>query len=48
MRVVIGEDETLLREGLSLLLSNNGFSVAGTASDAQTLIAQTRLLAPNW
>ena len=46
MRVVIAEDEALLREGLSLVLSNDGFEVAGTANDAETLIAQTRLLAP--
>ena len=46
MRVVIGEDEALLREGLSLVLSHDGFEVAGTASDAETLIARTRLLAP--
>ena len=47
MRVVIGEDEALLREGLSLVLANGGFEVADTAGDAQTLIAHARRLAPD-
>ena len=47
MRVVIGEDEALLREGLSLVLANGGFEVADTAGDAQTLIAHARQLAPD-
>ena len=38
MRVVIGEDEALLREGLVLLLQGAGFDVAGVASDAPALI----------
>lgn len=38
MRVVIGEDEALLREGLVLLLQGAGFEVAGVAADAPTLI----------
>jgi DNA-binding NarL/FixJ family response regulator len=47
MRVVIGEDETLLREGLALVLGSGGFEVAGTAGDAETLIARTRELTPD-
>src|SRR5260370_38919944 len=47
MRVVIGEDEALLREGLSLVLSTGGFEVAATAGDAETLIGQVRQLAPD-
>jgi DNA-binding NarL/FixJ family response regulator len=47
MRVVIGEDEALLREGLSLVLASCGFEVAETAGDAQTLIAHVRRLAPD-
>jgi DNA-binding NarL/FixJ family response regulator len=38
MRVVIGEDEALLREGLVLLLQGAGFEVAGVAADAPALI----------
>ena len=47
MRVVIGEDEALLREGLSLVLSTGGFEVAATAGDAGTLISYVRELAPD-
>lgn len=46
MRVVIGEDEALLREGLALVLGSGGFEVAATAGDAPTLIDQVRRLAP--
>lgn len=38
MRVVIGEDEALLREGLVLLLGGAGFDVVGVAGDADTLV----------
>jgi DNA-binding NarL/FixJ family response regulator len=36
MRVVIGEDQTLLREGLAVLLANDGFDVVAAAPDAIT------------
>jgi len=36
---VIGEDEALLREGLTLLLAREGMHVIGTASDADQLVA---------
>jgi DNA-binding NarL/FixJ family response regulator len=38
MRVVIAEDNTLLREGLELLLSHNGFEVADTVGNAPALL----------
>lgn len=38
MRVVIGEDEALLREGLELLLTRAGFEVAASAGDARRLV----------
>lgn len=38
MRVVIGEDEALLREGLLLLLTAGGFEVVAVASDAPAVI----------
>ena len=38
MRVVIAEDNALLREGLELLLSHNGFEVADTVGNAPTLL----------
>ena len=38
MRVVIGEDEALLREGLVLVLEHAGIEVAGSASDADEVV----------
>ena len=40
MRVVIGEDEALLRQGLVLVLRDAGIDVAGVASDAPGLIRE--------
>ncbi|SDG96068.1 response regulator [Microbacterium pygmaeum] len=37
MRVIIGEDEVLLREGLRRLLDDDGFDVVAVAGDAVTL-----------
>ena len=39
MRVVIGEDEALLREGLVLILGQSEFELAGAAEDADALMA---------
>ncbi len=47
MRVVIGEDETLLRQGLTLVLEGAGFEVAGAASDAAGLLELVRRHAPD-
>ena len=38
MRVVLADDEALLREGLARLLTEAGFEVAGTAGDATKLL----------
>jgi DNA-binding NarL/FixJ family response regulator len=38
MRVVIGEDEALMREGLSLVLAGGGIEVAALAADARELV----------
>ena len=37
MRVVIGEDQALLREGIARLLEEAGFDVVGQAGDAVDL-----------
>jgi DNA-binding NarL/FixJ family response regulator len=45
MRIVIADDEVLLREGLARLLVEAGFDVVGKAADAADLlrrIDQTR------
>jgi DNA-binding NarL/FixJ family response regulator len=38
MRVVIGEDSTLFREGLAALLESSGYQVVGKAADAPTTV----------
>src|SRR3954468_10178048 len=38
IRVVIADDSVLLREGLSRLLEESGFEVAGQAGDAEDLL----------
>jgi DNA-binding NarL/FixJ family response regulator len=38
LRVVIGEDDVLLREGLARILADNGFDVVGQAGDAEDLL----------
>lgn len=40
MRVVIGEDHALLRDGLTLLLERAGFEVVGVAGDGDDLVSK--------
>lgn len=47
MRVVIAEDEALLREGLLLVLGSHGFDVVGVATDADQLLALTEDRSPD-
>jgi DNA-binding NarL/FixJ family response regulator len=47
VRVVIGEDEALLREGLALILKQSEFELAGTAEDADELIALVEQTKPD-
>jgi DNA-binding NarL/FixJ family response regulator len=47
MRVVVADDETLLREGLVRLLSEAGFEVVGTAEDAPGLLRLVQARAPD-
>jgi DNA-binding NarL/FixJ family response regulator len=42
VRVVIGEDSVLLREGLARLLADAGFEVVGQAGDAEDLLRKVR------
>ena len=46
MRIVLAEDETLLRAGLTRLLTDEGHDVVGAASDVDDLLAKTRALRP--
>ena len=47
MRVVIADDEMLLREGLARLLADAGFDVVGKAKDGQELLRAVRLTRPD-
>ncbi|MFA4927472.1 MAG: response regulator transcription factor [Patulibacter sp.] len=47
MRVVIGEDEALLREGLSLVLQRAGFDVVALAADGESLLREVRTHRPD-
>jgi DNA-binding NarL/FixJ family response regulator len=47
MRVVIGDDEALLREGLARLLSDAGFEVAGRCGDGDALLRMVEARRPD-
>ncbi|HKA50269.1 MAG TPA: response regulator [Candidatus Dormibacteraeota bacterium] len=46
-RVVLGEDDVLLREGLASLLDRSGFEVVGLAGDGPRLLTLVREAAPD-
>jgi DNA-binding NarL/FixJ family response regulator len=46
LRVVLAEDDILLREGLASLLDRSGFQVVGQAGDGPQLLALVRQQAP--
>jgi DNA-binding NarL/FixJ family response regulator len=46
VRVVVAEDDVLLREGLASLLERSGFEVVGQAGDARQLLALVRNTTP--
>jgi DNA-binding NarL/FixJ family response regulator len=45
-RVIVADDDVLLREGLASLLERSGFDVVGQAGDGAELIALSRELVP--
>jgi serine/threonine-protein kinase PknK len=47
LRVILAEDDVLLREGLASLLERSGFDVVGQAGDAPQLLALVRNEAPD-
>jgi DNA-binding NarL/FixJ family response regulator len=47
VRVVIADDETLLREGLARLLSEAGIDVVGTAGNAEELLRRVEVTRPD-
>jgi DNA-binding NarL/FixJ family response regulator len=47
LRVIVADDDLLLREGLASLLSRSGFDVIAQAGDAAELLPQVRALKPD-
>ena len=47
LRVVLAEDDVLLRESLASLLRHSGFEVVGQAGDGPGLLEQVRRVAPD-
>ena len=47
MRVVVADDEVLLREGLARLLTETGFEVVGKAGDAEELLRAVQQARPD-
>jgi DNA-binding NarL/FixJ family response regulator len=47
LRVVVGEDDALLREGIASLLQEAGHRVVGRAGDAGTLLLRVRSYVPD-
>jgi DNA-binding NarL/FixJ family response regulator len=47
VRVVVGEDEPLVREGIVRVLQNAGFEVVGVAGDAPDLVRKTNAHKPD-
>ncbi len=47
MRVLIAEDEALMRDGLALVLAHGGFTVVGEAADADQLLRMAARLRPD-
>jgi DNA-binding NarL/FixJ family response regulator len=47
VRIVVAEDDVLLREGIASLLDREGFEVIGTAGDADSLVALVRETSPD-
>jgi len=47
LRIVLADDDVLLREGLASLLERRGFEIAGQAGDASELLALVRKYLPD-
>jgi len=47
IRVLVGEDQPIVREGIVHVLTDSGFDVVGTAADARDLVRKARLDHPD-
>ena len=48
MRIVIGEDSALFREGLARLLTDAGHQIVAKATDAPSLVRRSTRPLPIW
>lgn len=46
-RVVVADDDLVVREGIACVLLRSGFDVVGLAADAEQLMAEVRALVPD-
>ena len=47
IRVIVGEDQAFVREGIVHVLTDGGFEVVGTTADAGDLVRMARVCAPD-
>ena len=47
IRVLVGEDQAIVREGIVRVLEKSGFEIAGTAADARDLVGKARVYHPD-
>jgi DNA-binding NarL/FixJ family response regulator len=47
VRVIVGEDQPFVREGIAMVLQDGGFDVVGTAADARDLIRMAEAYRPD-
>ena len=47
IRVLIGEDQPIVREGIVRVLENGAFEVVGTSADARDLVSKARVYRPD-
>jgi DNA-binding NarL/FixJ family response regulator len=47
IRVLVGEDQAIVREGIVHVLQSSGFEVVGTAADARELVRKARASRPD-
>lgn len=47
IRIVIGDDHAVVREGLKAMLSQGGFAVVGEASDGHAVVEEVRRTSPD-
>jgi DNA-binding NarL/FixJ family response regulator len=47
IRVIVGEDQAFVREGIVHVLTDGGFDVVGTTADARDLVQMAKAYGPD-